>query len=251
MKLKTLKILHFSALIILFTACHPGETEVTICGTLHGYHKVNPNYTYDTLFHFIEHYNPDIIGIEVRPEDMNSNVSGEYYPYEMTEVFNRNKDREVYGIDWWNAGIEGMAMSDSIIEHLPNIVWQKAYSSDTAFLNNKPAILDELYNHKLNIAKTASIKEVVTGSYDSLTLAYYHELGQFLKGSPHEKLFHSYMKRHEKIAINIASVVKANPGKKLLFLVGADHQVYARRKLEKIFQDRIHLNSYFSSTLTH
>ncbi len=39
-------------------------SEVAIISTIHGAHKINPNYSYDSLFNFVEKYNPDIIGVE-------------------------------------------------------------------------------------------------------------------------------------------------------------------------------------------
>ena len=47
------------------------------------------------------------------------------------------------------------------------------------------------------------------------------------------------------IAQRMVEVVEQNPGKKILFLTGADHQVYARQKLEETFGDEIALNTIF------
>jgi len=86
---------------------------------------------------------------------------------------------------------------------------------------------------------------MVTGNYDSLNLAFYDELGRYFSGSPYENLYISYMKRHERIALNMVDVVKENPGRIILFLTGVDHQVYARKKLKNVFRDGIELNSLF------
>lgn len=59
-------------------------TEVIILGVIHEIYK-------DDVLEFIEEYNPDVIGVEIRPEDINS--SKEYlhisYPSEMIEIVYR------------------------------------------------------------------------------------------------------------------------------------------------------------------
>ncbi len=240
-------IFPLAAVLTLFMlSCKSPNTEVTVCGTLHGYHKKNPNYSYDQLFSFIEKYNPDIIGLEIRPEDMDEDHAflQNYYPREMTEVVKRFAGKELVGIDWWNKSVEGEKVSDELIDTLFNVVMARKYSKDTLFLNRKPAIIDELNNQKMQIAATASMCEVINGNYDSLNICFYNELGRYFEASPYQKLYESYMVRHQKLADNMVEVVRENPGKRILFLTGVDHQAYARRKMEKVFGDEIRLNLF-------
>jgi hypothetical protein len=39
------------------------KSEVIILSTIHVAHKSNPNYSYASLFTFIEEYEPDVIGV--------------------------------------------------------------------------------------------------------------------------------------------------------------------------------------------
>lgn len=247
MNQKKINLIVILMLLSLIYACTTSQTEVAVCGTLHSYHKKNPAYSYEKLYQFIESYNPDIIGIEIRPEDIDSSAGflRNYYPREMVEVKSLFAHKKICGIDWWNASLYGKGMSDDLISSVDNIIWEQAYLTDTVFLKTKPDIIESLLSQKLQIAAKASIKELVTGDYDSLNIKYYEELGKYMSNSEHERLYQSYMKRHEKIAQNMVDVVDANPGRKILFLTGVDHQVYGRQKLEEIFGDDIRLNSPF------
>ncbi|ALO17043.1 hypothetical protein L21SP5_03432 [Salinivirga cyanobacteriivorans] len=242
-----LRFVYVLIVVLFLFSCKNQKTEVTVCGTLHGYHKKNPEYSYQSLYQFIETYNPDVIGVEIRTEDINStfNFLSNYYPREMVEAANRFSDRKIYGVDWWNADIAGLKMSDEIISNVPNIAWERAYQADTIFLKRKPNIIDELFKKKIAIVADASINEIVMGDYDSLNFRYYTELGNFLINSPHEQLYRSYMERHEMIAQRMVNVVNENPGKKIMFLTGADHQVYAKMKLKDAFGSQIQLNAAF------
>ncbi len=247
MNKKAIILISIAMFLSLIYACTGTKTEVVVCGTLHGYHKKNTAYSYQNLYAFIEAYNPDVIGVEIRPEDIDTTVKflRNYYPKEMVDVVEKFSDKNIYGIDWWNAEIEGAGMSEEIISTLPNIVWERQYLADTVFLNSKPQIIDELYDEKLEIVALSSIKQVVTGDYDSLNLAFYNELGNYFSDSPYERLYDSYMKRHEKIAQKMADIVSSNKGKRILFLTGIDHQVYGKRKLVEAFGSEINLNTPF------
>ncbi len=236
-----------AALFILFTfGCTCNKTEVAVCGTLHGYHKKNPNYSYAQLFNFVQKYNPDIIGLEIRPEDMGEDnaLLQNYYPREMTEVVRRFPDKKLYGIDWWNKSVEGKKVSDELMDTLLNLVLEQKYSKDTLFLTSKPAIIGEITKQKLEIVKEASMCELINGQYDSLNICFYNELGKYFHASPYEMLYETYMQRHEKLAQNMAQIVRENPGKRILFLTGADHQAFARKRLEQLFGAEIHINHF-------
>ena len=70
-----LKIFLISLYIISFSSCLENKTEIIICSSIHGLHKSNENYTYKDLFNFIDSFKPDIIGVEIRQEDIDSSNS--------------------------------------------------------------------------------------------------------------------------------------------------------------------------------
>ncbi len=68
-----------------------------VISTIHGAHKSNPQYTYQHLFDFITTFNPDVIGIEVRSEDLpyGTNYLKELYPFEMYECVNKFDTKKI------------------------------------------------------------------------------------------------------------------------------------------------------------
>jgi hypothetical protein len=241
------KIFRLSALLSL-TAIMSGcqkQAEVLLCGTMHAYHKQNPNYTYEDLFDLIEAFDPDIIGVEIRPEDMQcpDSVLNCYYPYEMIEVLKRYGDRKICGIDWWSESAEGQVVTSDLLNALPQLKIESALASDTAVMNIKPAVMDSIDKLKTQLLTSASMQKMMTGPYDSLNLRYYELLESYLQQTPYSRLHEVYMLRHYKIGSNMAEVVKQNPGKRIVFLTGADHRVFARNKLLKECGGKLHLLS--------
>lgn len=64
------------------------KTELMILGTIHGMHKDNKYYSYDDVFSIIDSFRPDVIGVEIREEDILQprEYLEKYYPYEMIEA---------------------------------------------------------------------------------------------------------------------------------------------------------------------
>src|SRR5690606_4262132 len=78
------------------------QSEVLIISTIHGAHKVNSKYSYDSLFKFIDSFDPEIIGVEIREEDRDSsfNYLENNYPFEMYECLKKYPSKTVMGFDW-------------------------------------------------------------------------------------------------------------------------------------------------------
>lgn len=74
-------------------------SEVAIISTIRTAHKINPKYWYDSLFSFVEKYNPDIIGIEIRNEDIECSLAylKNNYPFEMYQSIKRYLTKKVFG----------------------------------------------------------------------------------------------------------------------------------------------------------
>lgn len=87
--------------------------RIAIISTIQGAHKTNPNYSYDSLFLFIERYNPDIIGVEIRSEDLDSSTTylRKNYPFEIYECFRKYPEKTIVGFDWLGNDLEGRAIT--------------------------------------------------------------------------------------------------------------------------------------------
>ena len=80
--------------------------KVLVVGTIHQMHATDRNYSYADIVRILATYNPDLICVEIRPEDFRRN------PYlkemELATVWGLSRGKRVAPIDWW----EGAATSN-------------------------------------------------------------------------------------------------------------------------------------------
>jgi hypothetical protein len=222
------------------------KSEVLIISTIHGAHRTNPNYSFDTLFKFVEKFNPDIIGVEIRAEDIDSSFTymKKNYPFEMYECIRKYPSKQISGFDWLGSDIEGKAIPDrywkevSIIKKL-----QQELSKDSAILA-KISILDIIQEEKDHLALNASLSELNDGRYDLINRVYYAQLKVLLHATAYEALSDFYQQRDEHIAHNILDIIKNNDGKRMIFLLGADHRDYTLKKVSDEMGNQILLNHF-------
>lgn len=239
------QVLTLLVLSLLFS-CRPGKTEVSLCATLHGAHKENPKYSYRDLYTFIGEYNPDVIGVEIRREDMDSSqvYLSRYYPREMWETVSKFSSRQVLGFDWLGQEIEGQGIPKGYFDQLEVKVLGRKLNQDTS-MQNQFMLLDSLAELKHQLALQSSIVEINDGRYDELNRIYYRELSRLLNGTPYQGIADFYEQRDVEIAGNIIQIIRENRGKKLLFLMGADHRSYTVARIKAEFGDTIVLDRAF------
>jgi tetratricopeptide (TPR) repeat protein len=98
-------------LIILFLALVPAilaakdQTEMSriralVVGTIHQRHETNENYTYADIVRILSTYDPDLICVEIRPEDFRK------VPYlkemMLATIWGLSHGKAVAPIDWWD-----------------------------------------------------------------------------------------------------------------------------------------------------
>lgn len=224
------------------------KTQVLILGTLHGYHKKNPNYTYEHIFQIISEFNPDIIGVEIRPEDMDQprEYLEKYYPYEMIEPIFRYKDeKEVKGFDWYTKDVEGVKFTidtaKEYFEKLPSKVLFSEFQKDKSYELVRD-MLDVCNNRRMEvITANPTPAEMNDSRYDIACAIYYNQLEIAVKNTKYEVISTNFQDRDKHIDENICNIVENNNGKKLIFLLGADHRVFAIKALKERFNDKINL----------
>ena len=221
-------------------------SEVLIISTVHGAHKTNPNYSYDSLFKFIEKFNPEIIGVEVREEDIDSSFTylKNNYPYEMYECIKKYPSKSVLGFDWLGNELNGKAIPENYWKDISAVKkLQTQLNTDTTILK-KLSILDIIRVEKNKLALNASLPELNDGRYDLINHIYYEQLKALLKDSEFIALSDFYQQRDEHIARNIIEIIKNNKGKRIIFLIGADHRGYTLKKVSDEFGNQILLNNF-------
>lgn len=239
-------IISFLTLPVIFGMAQTMKSEVLIISTIHGAHKVNPSYSYDSLFTFIEKYNPDIIGVELRKEDIDSSVSylKSNYPYEMYECIKRYSSKKVVGFDWLGGDIEGKAIPENYWKEKSIIKKLQQKLSGDSILQQKLSITDIIQEEKKKIAFNATLKELNDGRYDLINRIYYEQLELLIKDTEFELISDFYKQRDEMIAENILEIIKNNNGKKMIFLIGADHRGYTLKRVSEELEGSIILNHF-------
>lgn len=218
--------------------------EVILISTIHGAHKTNPNYSYDSLFKFIEKFNPDVIGIEIRAEDMDSSITylKVNYPFEMYVCIDKYHSKNVMGFDWLGTELQGKPIPENYWKDSSEIKkLQRKLNSDSIILN-KLSILDIVKEEKHKLVMNATLLELNDGRYDLINHIYYTQLKALLQHTEFKGLSEFYQQRDEHITQNILEIIKNNKGKRLIFLVGADHRDYTLKKLSNELGNQILLN---------
>ena len=209
-------------------------------------HTINPNYSYNTLFKFIENYNPDIIGVEIRNEDIDSSLTylKNNYPFEMYECIKKYPDMKVLGFDWLGSDIEGKAIPENYWEKISTIKKTQQKLNQDSIMLKKLTILKVVAEEKNKLALNTSLYEMNDGRYDIINYIYYKQLAELLQNTEYEVLSDFYQQRDEQIALNIIEIIKSNLGKKMIFLIGADHRYYTLEKVQQVFGNQIMLNNF-------
>lgn len=235
MKFKTLILL---IITVGMFSCKQKVTEVIICSSIHGLHKSNTNYSYNDLFEYIERFDPELIGVEIRQEDIDSSNTylKNYYPYEMYKIIKRNKAKTIYGLDWLGASIEGKPIPKNYFKELDIIKTQKIADGDSIF----QASLGEIHtlgDLKNEIASSSTMKELNSGRYDSLNSIYYEKFNHLYSNSPYSNLEVFYKKRDLYITNRMMEIISNNRGKRMIFILGADHRSRAIESFMEKFKD--------------
>jgi hypothetical protein len=236
------KILLLPILVIIsFTSVKAQEVKsgLMVVGTIHGAHNMNPNYSYDSLYNFIEKYNPDIIGVEIRKEDMDSSVAylKRNYPFEMYDCISRYPEKLVLGFDWLGDDIAGKAIPSNYWKEISSVKkLEQQLFTDTVMLK-KLAVIEIVRDEKIRIVLHSSLEQLNDMRYDLINRIYYKQLELMLKDTKYASLTDFYKKRDEMIAQNILEIVKNNPGKKIIFLLGIDHRDLTATRLKNLINN--------------
>ena len=228
------------ALTFLMACSSEKPTEVLVLPTLHGAHAVNTNYTYNDLMATVRAYDPDVIGVEIRPVDMQllTDSLKKFYPFEMIQVRDSFPDK-TSGIDFYSQSVEMEAVNrqmftDSTSEMGRFKKLQRDMTLDSLLVSRYEALgLAEIQENQQRIALNYSVEEMLNGEYDSLTGRQYKLEDSLFKNSVYEEYSKFNNKRDLQITLNALDLVDENPGKKVLLLVGANHRNRLMDSLEK------------------
>jgi hypothetical protein len=211
------------------------QTTVYLIPSLHGIHKTNALYNYDSVKATIQRIAPDVIAVEIRKEDVAADTAylKQNYPYEMWMMQYWFPTTNIEGFDWLGKELEG--------QPIPNRYWQ-----DRSRIKALEQLLkiDTVYTKKLAgcqlyaderavLLSNNSLKGLLQSNDAILIKEYYNCLAQHLRGSEYEELTSFYDSRNQQMMQRLKAILNTHSGKKIVILTGDDHVPYLRAFLNQ------------------
>lgn len=215
------------------------NTEIMILGTLHGLHRNNGAYSFEDIFRIIEEFDPDAAGVKIRSEDIDQpkEYLSKYYPYEMIETKIRFGSRiPVYGFDWLGDEIKNRLIPDDYFQKHPVKILESEFDADTI---PEKAYFEKHDQDRMLLITNKTAEECNDGRYDASCEEYYAKFAAAFKGTKYQPITDFYRKRDENIGRNMISIIEQNEGKKIIFLMGMDHRVFAVKNIRARFGEGI------------
>lgn len=217
------------------------KTKVMVLGTIHRMHKDNKFYSYDDVFSIIDRFKPDVIGVEIRREDMMQprGYLEKYYPYEMIESKFRYEDGcSIYGFDWLGKSIEGKLIPERYFETLDVKILEKEFDLTQDYQKEKD-LIEAIEKVRMSLIMNHTAEECNNGRYDTASEIFYSQLELMLENTPYEKMYRFYSERDLHIDNNMIDIIRNNKGKRIIVMTGMDHRVFAIKAIRRYFNDEI------------
>jgi hypothetical protein len=208
--------------------------EVMVVASMHGLHRTSGTYPYDDLYAVVRDFHPDLVGVELRPEDLHADAAylANNYPTEMIEL-SRDWGPRAFGFDWLGDDLAGRPIPDGYwAEQSPVKRLERALDADPLSKDARLAALAAQEQALLAAATAATLND---GRYDRLNNAYYAAFKASVARSPYAPIADFYAARDRHIDANIVAAIRANPGKRVVVVTGADHRSFVVAALKKAF----------------
>ena len=207
------------------------KTKLLILPTIHTGHAKNVRYSFNHVARIIENFEPDIIAIEIRPEDMDQDTAylKKFYQPEMIMALMGYPGVQKVGIDFMGSEMEGKNLPanfsrDTVGEMGRFRIMNQKLMKDTAIVKARIAKgMVQLKSKQGEMMSKLSANELLDGSYDLVTDEYTKAQTTVLANTAYQYYDAFSIKRDQKIANNIKDIALKNPGKRIIVLSGANH----------------------------
>ncbi len=171
-----------------------GVTQVMIVASMHGLHKTSTAYSYEMLYALVRDFKPDLVGVEIRPEDLGRDQEylQDNYPKEMIELA-QTWGEHAFGFDWLGNDVAGAPIPHDWWTHgSPIKRLERELDQDPDFKSKQ---LDAIRAQQSDILRSATPSSLNDGRYDRLNDAYYARLQQRLHGTRYAPIAQFYASR--------------------------------------------------------
>ena len=165
------------------------RTELLVVSSLHGAHEGHASFDYDDLFTLVRDFDPDHVGVEIRPEDIGKSRDdlAWMYPREMIELAHRYPER-VFGFDWLGDEIAGKPVPRSYFKEMRVKKLSAALADDEAMQSRKPRQIARLEQEQAQIIAAATASSLADGRYGALCRRIDALERSWLTGSQYEEI---------------------------------------------------------------
>jgi hypothetical protein len=211
-------------------SCSTLQKKVYFIPSLHGIHQTNQSYSYDSLKQLINHFNPEIIAVEIRQEDMDGDslYLSKNYPYEMRMMKYWFPNTKIVGFDWLGDDIEGKPIPNNYWKDISFIKKAERELQADSLYSAKCSACDTFRKQRIELLKDSSLKDILKSKDSQLTRQFYECLAEQLNGSKYENILKFYDQRNEQILINIEKIIRKNRNKTIVIVTGDDHYIYLK-----------------------
>ncbi len=218
------------------------KTELLILPTIHAGHKRNVNYNFEHVRNIIKNYKPDIIALEIRPEDLDQDTVylHKFYNPEMVMFLNEFPEAKKAGIDFMGADVAGRPLPDNFLKDTLNefgkfrLMNQKLMRDSAIVKARIEKGLPDLISKRGKMMAGLGANQLMTGEYDALTEEFTVSQTKILRGTRYQYYDDFQVMRDQKIADNVRAIARKNKGKRIIVLTGANHRNRAVKLLAKL-----------------
>lgn len=208
-------------LVFAFSAYAQKKTEVIVLSTLHQFHSTNTKYSFETLAKTIERINPDVLAVELTPNDLESRREQKVKTEYVRSVFpliDKHKYKTV-----------ALEPNEPLYSELINLLKESNKENQEnfpqkveAFTTYSNAVYDYLFKYWTSI-------EAVNSSETDALFEVKHNFQNSLFGEKEAKVWNDWNSYFLK---QIKDSAAKNKGKRILVLVGAEHSYWLRKNLQ-------------------
>jgi hypothetical protein len=231
-------LLLLAALLLVPAQLHAAPTQVLVVPSLHGLHAHSSGYDFDKLYTLVADFKPAVVGVEIRPEDIHADAANlkRNYPPEMIALRDKYAGR-VIGFDWLGSEIAGRPIPADWWTHGSKIkALERKLDADPAMRDPED---ERISREQQAILESATPASLADGRYDKLVREQRERLARRAGGSPYEPLVLFTAERERHIDRNLTAIVRAHPGQRIVFVMGADHHGFAVEALRRAFGRRV------------
>lgn len=205
-----------------------GQTKVVLIPTIHGLHRTNHQYNFDSLKTIVKKINPDVIAVEIRSIEVgaDTNYLKKNYPYEMWMMPYWFPEATIEGFDWLGDELEGKPIPERYWQEQSKIKkLEQQLDKDTVYGKKFEDCLGYT-KERLEILSKSSLKQILSSNDAFFVMKYYNCMKQQLSGSIYEQLPNFYNQRNNEMKSRLESLIQKHQDKKIVVLTGDDHYPY-------------------------